>query len=39
MGEGAPAQELITMYDQRAQELDDDDFKKLEVAPCDVKDI
>jgi hypothetical protein len=26
-------------YEARALELDDEDFKKVEVNPCDVKDI
>ena len=38
-GEKAPGQELLTEYEARATELNDEDYKKLEVNPCDVKDI
>lgn len=39
LGEKTPAVELIAEYDTRAKELDDEDYKKLEVNACDVKDI
>lgn len=39
LGEKTPAAELIAEYDTRAKELDDEDYKKLEVNACDVKDI
>ena len=32
-------QALIDEYDARAKELDDEDYKKIEVTPADVKDI
>jgi len=34
-----PTEALLQEYEQRAKELDDEDFKKVEVNPCDVKDI
>jgi hypothetical protein len=41
MGEsiGTLNEELLQDYEKRAQELDDEDFKKLDVDPFDVKDI
>ena len=38
-GESAPADTLIQEFDKRAKELDDEDFKKVEANPCEVKDI
>lgn len=32
-------EELVAEYEKRAAELDDEDYKKVEVNPCDVKDI
>lgn len=34
-----PAEELIKQYEERAKELDDEDFKNVEADPIDVKDI
>ncbi len=34
-----PPQALLDEYEARAKELDDEDYKKVEVNPCDVKDI
>jgi nucleosome assembly protein 1-like 1 len=34
-----PAEDLLAQYTTRAQELDDEDYKKVEVNPVDVKDI
>lgn len=39
LGEKAPAEELLKEYETRAKELDDEDYKKIEVTACDVKDI
>jgi len=39
MGESTPKEGLIQQFDARAKELDDEDFKKVEASPCDVKDI
>ena len=39
MGLLPPPETLLSEYEQRATELNDEDFKKLEVTPCDVKDI
>lgn len=38
-GEKQPPADLIAEYDTRAKVLDDEDFKKIEVNACDVKDI
>jgi nucleosome assembly protein 1-like 1 len=38
-GAKAPAEDLLAQYNSRAKELDDEDYKKLEVQACDVKDI
>jgi nucleosome assembly protein 1-like 1 len=38
-GEKAPADELVKEFEARAKELDDEDYKKVEVSACDVKDI
>ena len=38
-GKIQPPADLIADYDLRAKELDDEDFKKIEVNPCDVKEI
>jgi hypothetical protein len=35
----ADSENLIALYDKREKELDDDDYKKVEVTPCDVKEI
>jgi hypothetical protein len=39
MGEDITQEALLQEYDQKAKELNDEDYKKLEVDPCDVKDI
>lgn len=39
MGEGKTFEHLIAEYEKRAVELDDEDYKKVEVTPCDVKEI
>lgn len=39
MGEIPPSEELLQEYEKRAEELNDDDFKKVEVMACDVKEI
>jgi nucleosome assembly protein 1-like 4 len=39
MGTGALSQALLDEYETRAKELDDEDFKKVEVTEVDVKDI
>lgn len=39
MGEKQPPADLIAEYDARAKLLDDEDYKKVEVNGCDVKDI
>jgi hypothetical protein len=39
LGEKTPATEHLSEYEARAKELDDDDYKKLEVQAVDVKDI
>ena len=38
-GTKAPQEELIKIYEARAKELDDEDFKKLDPISCDVKEI
>lgn len=38
-GEKAPSDELLKEFEARAKELDDEDYKKVEVSACDVKDI
>lgn len=38
-GEKAPTEALIQEFEARAKELDDEDFKKVEAEPCDVKEI
>jgi hypothetical protein len=35
----ADKDKLLKVYETRAKELDDEDFKKLEVQSCDVKEI
>jgi nucleosome assembly protein 1-like 1 len=39
MGEIPPNDDLLQEYGKRAEELKDDDYPKIEVGPCDVKDI
>jgi hypothetical protein len=39
MGEAVDSELLIAQYDKREKELDDEDYKKVEVTPCDVKEI
>ena len=39
MGEVDPYPEMLSEYEQRAQDLNDEDYKKVEVNPCDVKEI
>lgn len=39
LGTLAPPEDLLAEYSKRAQELEDDDYKTLEVEPLDVKDI
>ena len=38
-GTKLPAEDALAQFNNRAKELDDEDFKKLEVQSCDVKDI
>lgn len=38
-GELAPPNDLLAEYTKRATELDDEDYKKVEVNPVEVKDI
>ena len=38
-GEKQPPADLLAEYDARAKLLDDEDYKKVEVGACDVKDI
>ena len=38
-GTKLPAEDALAQFNVRAKELDDEDFKKLEVQSCDVKDI
>jgi hypothetical protein len=38
-GTKLPAEDALAQFNTRAKELDDEDFKKLEVQSCDVKDI
>ena len=38
-GERAPAESVLAEFAARAKELDDEDYKKVEVNGCDVKDI
>lgn len=39
MGEAYSSDELLQDYEKRAKELDDEDYKKVEANPVDVKDI
>lgn len=39
MGEELSTEEMLQEYEKRAQELNDEDYKKIEVNPVDVKDI
>lgn len=39
LGEVAPSDDFLQEYEQRAKELEDEDYKKLEITPADVKDI
>lgn len=39
MGEVDPYAEMLTEYEARATELNDDDYKKVEASACDVKEI
>ena len=39
MGDIVAGDDLVQHYNTRASELMDDDYKKLEVNPCEVKDI
>ena len=39
MGEIPPNENLLQEYEKRAEELKDDDYKKVEVVPHDFKDI
>ena len=39
IGEKSPSDELVKEFDARAKELDDEEYKKIEVNTCDVKDI
>jgi hypothetical protein len=39
MGTVAPPEDLLVEYAARATELDDEDYKKVEVNAIDVKDI
>lgn len=39
LGTGPLPEALITEYDNRAKELDDEDFKKVEANSVDVKEI
>ena len=39
LGEKTPATEHLSEYEARAKELDDEDYKKLEVQAVAVKDI
>lgn len=39
LGSIAPPEDLLAEYATRAQILDDDDYKKVEADPVDVKDI
>ncbi len=38
-GKIQPPAALLEEYETRAKELDDEDYKKVEVNPCDVKEI
>lgn len=38
-GEKAPQDEYVKEFEARAKVLDDEDYKKVEVNACDVKDI
>jgi len=38
-GTKTPGEEAITEFNARAKVLDDEDYKKLEVQSCDVKEI
>lgn len=39
MGEAQPSQDLLTEYEKRAKEVEDEQYAKLEVDPIDVKEI
>ena len=39
MGEKFDSNELLQEYEKRAEELNDEDYKKVEVTGVDVKDI
>jgi len=39
IGENNNCDHLIAEYEKREKELVDEDYKKIEVAPCDVKEI
>ncbi len=39
VGETGAKEELIAEFDARAKELDDEEYKKVEVNACDVKDF
>ncbi len=39
MGSVPPSEENLALYETRAKELDDEDFKKVEVNAVDVKEI
>jgi nucleosome assembly protein 1-like 1 len=39
LGTKQPAGDLLAEYENRAKQLDDEDYKKVEVNPVDVKDI
>jgi hypothetical protein len=39
MGESISVDQYLQEYEARAKELDDEEYKKLEVNPVDVKDI
>jgi len=39
LGLVAPHSDLLKDYAERAKQLDDEDYKKVEVTPSDVKDI
>jgi hypothetical protein len=39
VGETLSLDELVHEYEKRAKELDDEDYKKIEVDTIDVKDI
>jgi len=39
MGKTQASEDLLGEYEKRAKELDDEDFKKVEANPCNVKEI